>query len=136
MLAFTLLGLACAIAKPFSNKLVGVGVGTPVVCFIRFMCSFLSGVLIWGNLTRPARLDLAWTYNGSHTLPETIMTTIAAVLICCGRSAAVQRTEQLNSFPFSNTAHLLPTAWHRFGGCGTAFALPKCLITQHYPRDI
>ena len=82
VLAFTLLGLACAIAKPFSNKLVGVGVGTSVVCFIRFMCSFLSGVLIWGNLSDglPA-WTYSLTYNGSYMLPETIMTTIAAVLI-------------------------------------------------------
>ena len=82
VLAFTLLGLAGAIAKPFSNKLVGVGVGTAVVCFIRFMCSFLSGVLIWGNLSDglPA-WTYSLTYNGSYMLPETIMTTVAAVLI-------------------------------------------------------
>ena len=82
VLAFTLLGLAGAIAKPFSNKLVGVGVGTAVVCFIRFLCSFLSGVLIWGNLSDglPA-WTYSLTYNGSYMLPETIMTTIAAVLI-------------------------------------------------------
>lgn len=67
---------------PFSNKLVGVGVGTAVVCFIRFMCSFLSGVLIWGNLSDglPA-WTYSLTYNGSYMLPETIMTTVAAVLI-------------------------------------------------------
>lgn len=66
----------------FSNKLVGVGVGTAVVCFIRFMCSFLSGVLIWGNLSDglPA-WTYSLTYNGSYMLPETIMTTVAAVLI-------------------------------------------------------
>ena len=83
MLAFTLLGLACAIAKPFSNKLVGVGVGTAVVCFIRFMCSFLSGVLIWGNLSDglPA-WTYSLTYNGSYMLPETLLTMVAAVLLC------------------------------------------------------
>ncbi len=82
VLAFTLLGLASAIARPFGNKLVGVAVGTAVVCFIRFMCSFLSGVLIWGNLSDglPA-WTYSLTYNGSYMLPETIMTTIAAVLI-------------------------------------------------------
>ena len=95
VLAFTLLGLACAIAKPFSNKLVGVGVGTAVVCFIRFMCSFLSGVLIWGN-----RLDLqpdlqrqlhaARDHHDDHCRRADLQ----------GRSAAVPRTERLNSFPF------------------------------------
>ena len=81
-LAFTLLGLACVIAKPFQNRLVGVAVGTAVVCFIRFMCSFLSGVLIWGNLSDglPA-WTYSLTYNGSYMLPETILTTVAAVLI-------------------------------------------------------
>ena len=82
VLAFTLLGLASAIAKPFANKLVGVGVGTAAVCGIRFLCSFLSGVLIWGNLSDGlAAWTFSLTYNGSYMLPETIMTTVAAVLI-------------------------------------------------------
>ena len=83
VLAFTMLGLAGAIAKPFSNRLVGVAVGTAVVCLFRFLCSFLSGVLIWGNLSEglPA-WTYSLTYNGSYMVPETIMTTIAAVLIC------------------------------------------------------
>ena len=82
ILPFTLLGLAGAIAKPFKNRLVGVAVGTAIAGFLRFMCSFLSGVLIWGNLSDglPA-WTYSLTYNGSYMLPETIMTTIAAVLI-------------------------------------------------------
>ena len=82
VLAFTLLGLAGAIAKPFKNRLVGVAVGTAAVCGIRFLCSFLSGVLIWGNLSDglPA-WTYSLTYNGSYMLPETILTTVAAVLI-------------------------------------------------------
>lgn len=82
VLAFGVLGMACLFAKPFSNRLVGVGVGTAVVCFLRFMCSFLSGVLIWGNLADGLP---AWTYslvyNGSYMLPETILTVVAAVLL-------------------------------------------------------
>lgn len=58
VLAFTLLGLAGAIAKPFKNRLVGVAVGTAAVCGIRFLCSFLSGVLIWQPERRSACLDL------------------------------------------------------------------------------
>ena len=79
---YALLGLACVIAKPFKNRLAGVAVGTAAVCGIRFLCSFLSGVLIWGNLSDglPA-WTYSLTYNGSYMLPETILTTIAAVLI-------------------------------------------------------
>ena len=56
--------------------------GTAAVCGIRFLCSFLSGVLIWGNLSDglPA-WTYSLTYNGSYMLPETILTTVAAVLI-------------------------------------------------------
>ena len=58
VLAFTLLGLAGAIAKPFANRMVGVAVGTAVVCGIRIQCSFMYGVLIWGNLSEGLP---AWT---------------------------------------------------------------------------
>lgn len=82
VLAFTVLGLACVFAKPFKNQLVGVGVGTAVVCALRFVCSFLSGVLIWGNLSEglPAWI-YSLTYNGSYMLPETILTTVAVVIL-------------------------------------------------------
>ena len=82
VLAFSLLGLACVFAKPFKNKLVGVAVGSAAVCVLRFLCSFLSGVLIWGNLSDglPAWI-YSLTYNGSYMLPEGIMTTIAVVLL-------------------------------------------------------
>ena len=82
VLAFMALGLAELFARPFKNRTVGVAVGTFAAGFLRFMCSFLSGVLIWGNLSDglPA-WTYSLTYNGSYMLPETILTTVAAVLI-------------------------------------------------------
>ena len=82
VLAFTLLGLACVIAKPFKNRLVGVAVGTAAVCGIRFLCSFLSGVLIWGNLSDglPAWI-YSLTYNGSYMLPNTIIALVIAAFL-------------------------------------------------------
>ena len=83
VLAFMAMGLACVFAKPFANRMAGVAVGTAAVCALRFLCSFLSGVLIWGNLSDGIG---AWvyslTYNGSYMLPETILTVVAAVLLC------------------------------------------------------
>ena len=82
VLAFMVLGLAGGIAKAFQNPLVGVTVGTVAVCALRFLCSFLSGVLIWGNLSDglPAWV-YSLTYNGSYMLPETILTTLGALLV-------------------------------------------------------
>ena len=75
--------LAELFARPFKNRMVGVAVGTFVAGFLRFMCSFLSGVLVWGNLNDGLA---AWTYslvyNGSYMLPETLLTMVAAVLLC------------------------------------------------------
>ena len=83
VLAFMALGLAELFARPFKNRTVGVAVGTFAAGFLRFLCSFLSGVLIWGNLTDGLP---AWTYslvyNGSYMLPETLLTVAAAVLLC------------------------------------------------------
>ena len=82
LVAFMALGTAEFFARPFKNRMVGVAVGTAIAGFLRFMCSFLSGVLIWGNLSDglPA-WTYSLTYNGSYMLPETILTTVAAVLI-------------------------------------------------------
>ena len=50
--------------------------------FLRFLCSFLSGVLVWGNLSDGLS---AWTYslgyNASYMLPETLLTVVGAVLL-------------------------------------------------------
>ena len=82
LVAFMVLGTAEFFARPFKNRMVGVAVGTAIAGFLRFMCSFLSGVLIWGNLSDglPAWI-YSLTYNGSYMLPEGIMTTIAVVLL-------------------------------------------------------
>ena len=83
VLAFMALGLAAFFAKPISNRTVGVAFGTFMAGFLRFMCSFLSGVLIWGNLSEGLP---AWTYslvyNAAYMLPETVLTMIGAVLLC------------------------------------------------------
>ena len=67
---------------PYKNRMVGVAVGTAIAGFLRFMCSFLSGVLVWGNLNEGLS---AWTYslvyNASYMLPETLITVVGAVLL-------------------------------------------------------
>ncbi len=88
LLAFTVLGLASTFAKPFSNRVTGLLVGTFGVCFLRFVCSFLSGWLLWGSYkdsyewatNLPVWL-YSLIYNGSYMLPETILTVLGAVLL-------------------------------------------------------
>ncbi|MCD7822820.1 MAG: energy-coupled thiamine transporter ThiT [Oscillospiraceae bacterium] len=83
LVAFTVLGLALVFAKPLKNQLVGVGVGTVFVGVFRFVCSFLSGVLIWGGYA-PDGMGTAvysFLYNGAYMLPDIIICVVVLVLL-------------------------------------------------------
>ena len=89
LLAFMALGLADLFAKPFNNRLIGVGVGTVIASLLRLVCSFLSGWLLWGSYQSEYEWAIGlptWLYsliyNASYMIPETILTAIAAVLLC------------------------------------------------------
>lgn len=102
VIAFTLLGLACLVAKPFKNRLAGVGVSTLAVCLGRYVCSFLSGYIVWkdydyafewlaqfGWAERVAALGenaLCWlysaVYNATYMLPEAVLTVAVAMILC------------------------------------------------------
>lgn len=88
LLAFMALGLAQAFAKPFKSRLAGVAVGSAAVCVLRFICSFLSGALLWGSYQSyydwAAGLSVweySFIYNGSYMLPELVITTVCACIM-------------------------------------------------------
>ena len=54
ILAFTVIGTAPFFARLAGKlKLVGYSVGAVLVSLLRFLCSFLSGGLLWGSYARP-----------------------------------------------------------------------------------
>ena len=83
ILAYTCLGLASWFGKFFSSQRVGIGVGTATVCFLRFLCHFASGILLWGAYAPEGQPVWLYSliYNGSYMLVELILTTVFAVLI-------------------------------------------------------
>ena len=88
LLAFMALGLAQGFAKPFKNRIVGVAAGTAAVCFMRFICSFLSGALLWGSYQSYYEWavglsvwEYSFIYNGTYMLPELVITTVCACLL-------------------------------------------------------
>ena len=81
LLAFSVLGLAPCFTKVCgSNKKIGYVVGAVIAGLLRFVCSFLSGWLLWGSYapegTGPVVYSL--TYNGAYMIPDII---IIAVVI-------------------------------------------------------
>jgi thiamine transporter len=86
VLAFTVLGLSNFFAKFFKNKLFGYGFGAFCVCMLRFVCSFLSGAILWGDWIAWEGFSNPWIYsllyNGSYMLPNAIITAAIIVALC------------------------------------------------------
>jgi hypothetical protein len=49
VLAFTAIGAASFFGKPFKNRVLSVGFGAFCVSLIRFLCSFVSGIVNWAD---------------------------------------------------------------------------------------
>ena len=101
VLAFTLLGLACLVARPKKPLALGIGVSTVIMCFGRYLCSFLSGYIVWKDyetafewmegfgwgaaIANMGENALCWlysaVYNATYMIPETILTVIAMVVL-------------------------------------------------------
>lgn len=83
LLAYMAVGFACIFSLGFSSPAARVVAGTVISGLLRYFCSFLSGILIWGGYApegTPVWL-YSLTYNGSFMVPEIILTTIASVLV-------------------------------------------------------
>lgn len=80
VIAFSVLGLASVFAAPFkhSNRKIGYIVGAVIVGILRFICSFLSGWLLWSSYApegmHPAFYSLV--YNGAYMFPDILILAI------------------------------------------------------------
>ena len=90
VLAFTALGLASAFAAPFdksgkpSARLVGYIVGAIGASALRFVCSFLSGVILWDSYA-PEGMNVwvySLVYNGSYMLGNAAIAAVVLFLLC------------------------------------------------------
>ena len=84
LIAFGSYGLASIFAKPFNNsnnKFIGYGAAAFACGTMQFLCSFLSGILIWGGWAPEGTPVWIYslTYNGSFALPNAILTVIGTV---------------------------------------------------------
>lgn len=85
VLAFTVVGFAAEFRRFVRSIPAAIVLGIAVTFFVRFICHFASGVLIWEALW-PNELGWApeiWSlaYNISYMLPEIIITAGAALAL-------------------------------------------------------
>lgn len=84
VLAFTVIGFSACFNKLIKDRRWAIVAGIALTFFLRFLCHFASGVLIWevlwpnGEGWAPVVWSLA--YNGSYMLPETLITAVVAFI--------------------------------------------------------
>ncbi len=85
ILAYTVIGFAGIFRKKGAKGWI---IGTAMALFMRFVCHFISGVVIFhsaGKLWEGFATDNTWLYsllyNGCYMLPEITFTCIGAVII-------------------------------------------------------
>ncbi len=85
VIPYTFLGFGDIFKGSFKNRSVELTLGTILVCFVRFLCHFISGATIWADWANGNSLDAiliySLTYNGSYMLPETIITVIGILAL-------------------------------------------------------
>lgn len=90
LLAFALLGSAAFFAKPFMKsdktavRAAGYAVGACAVSLIRFVCSFISGIILWDSYAPEgvAVWYYSLTYNGGYMLPNALIAALCISLLC------------------------------------------------------
>lgn len=84
LLAFTVLGLAPVFAKLIKkNVKAGYILGAVIAGILRFVCSFLSGWLLWGSYAPEgtAPVVYSFTYNASYMVPDIIIVAVVIAIL-------------------------------------------------------
>ena len=79
LIAFSILGLSAI----FRKMKFGIIISVPVCLFLRFLCHFISGVIVWGVYAPDGTLPAIYSliYNGSQMGVEAILTMIITVIL-------------------------------------------------------
>jgi len=79
VLAFGVLGISAI----FRGKRYGLVYAAALCVSLRFLCHFISGIVIWSTYWRdPGAWLFSLTYNGSYMGVELVFTTVISVLLC------------------------------------------------------
>ena len=83
VVAFTVLGLGSTLSSFVKNKTAKLISGTFIVVFLRFVCHFLSGILIWDVYAPEGQNVFLYSliYNGSYMGIELIVTLAVVTVI-------------------------------------------------------
>ena len=83
VLAYTCLGLSGYFFELLKKRRFAIPVSGAIAMMIRFVCHFLSGILIWGVYAPEGTSVWVYSllYNGAYMLPEIVISTIILSLL-------------------------------------------------------
>ena len=97
IIAFTIIGAAgffkSAVEKypTRGKKIIFASIATLIACILRYICHFISGVVVWYEITKAGDWNeyvhtvgafvYSTVYNATYMIPETIITLVAAPAI-------------------------------------------------------
>ncbi len=113
LLAFTVLGLAGLFRKKLKRDAPAFALGCLVAGLLRYLCSFLSGWILWSEYADvnffPALLGgmsgntlacfYSLAYNGSYMIPEIIITCVAGFLLMQFAGNALKKMAGVSDTP-------------------------------------
>ena len=78
VLAFGVIGLAGLFSRMMKSTRFAMVVSSAIVVFLRFLCHFASGILLWGIYAPKGQPVWIYSliYNGGYMLPEMIITVV------------------------------------------------------------
>ena len=82
IVAFTVLGLV-GIFQRNQHQMLVMTLGTFVVCFLRYLCHFVTGCTVWAGVSIPSADGMIYSliYNAAYMIPETVITIYVAALL-------------------------------------------------------
>lgn len=83
LLAFGVFGLAGFFYRIMGAKKWAMCVSAAIVTFLRYICHFLSGIILWGSYAPEGQAVWYYSlvYNGGYMVPEIIINTVIVGLL-------------------------------------------------------
>lgn len=83
ILAYTCVGLTGPIARAVGHRSLGLVVGIVATGAMRYACSVVSGVILWGQYAEPGRtvLQHSFIYNALWCWPDVAIALVAALVL-------------------------------------------------------
>ncbi len=83
IIAFAVIGLGGIFRRKLNDQALELCIGAILVCLLRYLCHFISGVTVWTGFALPTLGATVYSlaYNATYMVPEAIILTAAAFFI-------------------------------------------------------